>query len=73
MTAPAPKGHKGKGSKGSKSLSLERFAAAKSSGYNKLEKREKQLALNAGKINKYRKLKRKLQQKSALPEAAQVL
>ena len=41
-------------------LSLERFAKAKQSGYDKKAKKAKELALNAKKINKYRKLKQKL-------------
>ena len=56
------------GSKTAKGLSLERFAAAKSSAYNKREKKEKQFAMNANKVNKYRKLKRKLQQRGFLPQ-----
>lgn len=53
-------------------LTLERFAAAKSSGYNKRDKEEKQFALDAKKVNKYRKLKSKLQQKGMLPSVSQV-
>lgn len=45
-----------------KSLTLERFAAAKASGYNKQEKKDKEFALNAKKVNQYHKLQRKLQQ-----------
>ena len=52
-------------------LTLERFAAAKSSGYNKRDKKEKQFALDAKKVNKYRKLKSKLQQKGMLPRVSQ--
>lgn len=52
-------------------LTLERFAAAKSSGYNKRDKEEKQFALDAKKVNKYRKLKSKLQQKGMLPSVSQ--
>lgn len=52
-------------------LTLERFAAAKSSGYNKRDKKEKQFALDAKKVNKYRKLKSKLQQKGMLPSRSQ--
>lgn len=53
-------------------LTLERFAAAKSSGYNKRDKKERQFALDAKKVNKYRKLKSKLQQKGMLPSVSQV-
>lgn len=53
-------------------LTLERFAAAKSSSYNKQEQKEKQFALDARKVNKYRKLKKKLQQKGALLPITQV-
>ncbi|KAA6422429.1 MAG: hypothetical protein FRX49_07604 [Trebouxia sp. A1-2] len=52
-------------------LTLERFAAAKSSGYNKRDKKERQFALDAKKVNKYRKLKSKLQQKGMLPSVSQ--
>ena len=55
-----------------KGLTLERFAAAKTSGYNKQEKKDKQFALNAKKVNQYRKLKRKLQQSGAIPEVLAV-
>lgn len=51
-----------------KGLTLERFATAKASGYNKQKKKDKQFALNAKKVNQYRKLQRKLQQSSTLPE-----
>ena len=60
------------GSKHKQGLTLERFAAAKSSGYNKRERKEKQSALDAKKVNKYRKLKRKLQQQGTLPGVSQV-
>lgn len=64
---------KGKSSnKHPRGLTLERFAAAKSSGYNKRDKKEKQFALDAKKVNKYRKLKSKLQQKGMLPSVSQV-
>ena len=61
-----------KGNKHPKGLTLERFAAAKSSNYNKREKKEKQFALDAKKVNKYRKLKQKLQQQGLLPGVSQV-
>ena len=51
-----------------KGLTLERFATAKASGYNKQEKKDREYALNAKKVNQYRKLKRKLQQSGVLPE-----
>ena len=51
-----------------KGLTLERFATAKASGYSKQEKKDKEYALNAKKVNQYRKLKRKLQQSGVLPE-----
>ena len=41
-------------------LSLEKFATAKQSGYDKKAKKAKELALNAKKVNKYRKLKQRL-------------
>ena len=47
-------------------LSLERFAKAKQSGYDKKAKKAKELALNAKKVNKYRKLKQKLAAKGML-------
>ncbi len=52
--------HKAKG------LSLERFAGAKQSSYDKKAKKAKELALNAKKINKYRKLKQRLASKGLL-------
>ncbi len=47
-------------------LSLERFAKAKQSGYDRKAKKAKELALNAKKVNKYRKLKQKLAAKGLL-------
>jgi hypothetical protein len=41
---------------------LERFAHAKTSTYDKKKKKEKEFALNAKKVNKYRKLKQRLAQ-----------
>ena len=52
--------HKAKG------LSLERFAGAKQSSYDKKAMKAKELALNAKKINKYRKLKQRLTSKGLL-------
>ena len=52
--------HKAKG------LSLERFAGAKQSSYDKKAKKAKELALNAKKVNKYRKLKQRLASKGLL-------
>lgn len=72
MPSQVTKHLKAKGSKHAKGLTLERFAAAKSSGYNKREKQEKQFALDAKKVNKYRKLKTKLQQQGVLPRVSQV-
>lgn len=72
MTPQVTKHRKAKSSKHPKGLTLERFAAAKSSGYNKRDKKEKQFALDARKVNKYRKLKQKLQQQGLLPEVSQV-
>ena len=57
---PAFNKHKAKG------LSLERFAGAKQSSYDKKAKKAKELALNAKKINKYRKLKQRLASKGLL-------
>lgn len=71
MSLQIAKRHKGKGSRHPKGLTLERFAAAKSSGYNKRERIDKQFALDAKKVNKYRKLKSKLQQKGVLSGASQ--
>lgn len=57
-----------------KGLSLERFARAKTSTYDQKHKKEKEFALNAKKVNKYRKLKQrlmktgKLQPRIQLPE-----
>lgn len=73
MSPQITKHRSAKSSKHPKGLTLERFAAAKSSGYNKRDKKEKQFALDAKKVNKYRKLKQKLQQKGLLPELSQVL
>ena len=42
-------------------LSLERFASAKRSGYDKQRRVQREFALNAKKVNKYRKLKKRLQ------------
>ncbi len=39
-------------------LSLERFASAKRSGYDKQRRVQREFALNAKKVNKYRKLKK---------------
>ena len=39
---------------------LERFANAKTSTYDKQRRKEKEFALNAKKVNKYRKLKQRL-------------
>ena len=47
-------------------LSLECFAKAKQSGYDRKAKKAKELALNAKKVNKYRKLKQKLAAKGLL-------
>lgn len=73
MSPQITKHRSAKSRKHPKGLTLERFAAAKSSGYNKRDKKEKQFALDARKVNKYRKLKQKLQQQGLLPEASQVL
>lgn len=73
MSTQITKDRSAKGGKHPKGLTLERFAAAKSSGYNKREKKEKQFALDAKKVNKYRKLKQKLQQQGMLPGVSQVL
>ena len=43
------------------SLPLAKFVSAKASSYDKKEQREKTTALNAGKVNKYRKLKARLE------------
>ncbi|BDA46347.1 hypothetical protein COCOBI_08-4390 [Coccomyxa sp. Obi] len=50
MKKPAPR----------QGLSLERFAHAKTSSYDKKKAKEKEFALNAKKVNKYRKLKQRL-------------
>ena len=50
-------------------LSLERFAKAKQSGYDKKAKKAKEQALNAKKVNKYRKLKQRLGMKGLLTPA----
>ncbi|KAL3136954.1 hypothetical protein ABBQ32_006558 [Trebouxia sp. C0010 RCD-2024] len=71
MSTQITKDRSAKGGKHPKGLTLERFAAAKSSGYNKREKKEKQFALDAKKVNKYRKLKQKLQQQGMLPGVSQ--
>lgn len=47
-------------------LSLEKFAAAKNSTYDKQRRKEREDNLRAGKINKYRKLKAKLQRSGEL-------
>ena len=47
-------------------LSLERFAHAKTSTYDKKHRKEKEFALNAKKVNKYRKLKQRLAQSGRL-------
>ena len=44
----------------SKGLSLERFAGAKRSSYSKQHRVQRELALNAKKVNSYRKLKQRL-------------
>jgi hypothetical protein len=57
-------------------ISLQRFAAAKKNRYDKKAKLEKTAALNAKRVNKYRKLKAKLevegQLKPFLPKHSQV-
>ena len=72
MTPQITKKRIAKSTKHPKGLTLERFAAAKASGYNKRDKKEKQFALDARKVNKYRKLKQKLQHQGLLPEVSQV-
>ena len=73
MSSQIPTNRRANGSKHPKGLTLERFAAAKSSSYSKQEKKEKQFALDARQVNKYRKLKQKLQQQGLLPGVSQVL
>lgn len=59
----------------SQGLSLERFADAKRSSYSKQQRVQREFALNAKKVNSYRKLKQrllregKLQQPSAVAQA----
>ncbi|GAB4822522.1 hypothetical protein N2152v2_009568 [Parachlorella kessleri] len=48
-------------------ISIEKFAKAKSSGYDKRAIQEKERALNAKKVNKYKKLKQRLQDKLQPP------
>jgi hypothetical protein len=48
-------------------LSLNKFAKAKQSTYDLKAKKEKQLALNAKQVNKYRKLQKRLQGKLEPP------
>ena len=66
LGAPQDK-HKGPGQH-RMGLALERFASAKKTAYNRQEKRDKQFALNAKRVNQYRKLKRRLQQSAAQPQ-----
>ena len=47
-------------------LSLERFAKAKQTGFDKRAKIQKDLALKAKQVNKYRKLRQKLAQQGVL-------
>lgn len=47
-------------------LSLERFAHAKTASYDKQKAKEKAFALNAKKVNKYRKLKQRLAKEGRL-------
>ena len=47
-------------------LSLERFAKAKQTGFDKRAKIQKELALKAKQVNKYRKLRQKLAQQGVL-------
>lgn len=56
------KGGKAKALQNGRSLgmSLHKFATAKRSKYDKRARLEKKAALNAGRINKYRKLKQRL-------------
>lgn len=52
-----PKHHK---KKFGASIGLEKFATAKKSGYDKRAKQEKERALNAARVNAYKKLKKRL-------------
>ena len=52
-------------------LSLSKFGAAKASTYDKRIIKQKQAALNAAKVNKYRKLKARMTEQAA--PALQVL
>ena len=47
-------------------LSLERFAKAKQTGFDKRAKKQKELALKAKQVNKYRKLRQKLAKQGVL-------
>jgi hypothetical protein len=47
-------------------LSLDDFAEAKKSGYDKKHRKEKEFALNAKKVNRYKKLKQKLARQGRL-------
>ncbi len=55
-----------KQSKPRQGLSLERFAHAKTTSYDKKKAKEKEFALNAKKVNKYRKLKQRLAKEGKL-------
>ncbi len=59
--------HKHKAKKLGPGISIEKFARAKSSGYDKKAVQEKERALNAKKVNKYKKLKQRLKDKLQPP------
>lgn len=71
---PQHKPHHGKKRFGA-SIGITKFATAGSKQYDKREKQEKERALNAAKVNAYRKLKKRLGDKMeprSLPTHAQV-
>ena len=53
-------------------LSLERFAGAKRSGYSKQQRVQREFALNAKKVNRYRKLKQRLLREGVLQQPSVV-
>ena len=70
---PKPKPAHGKQQRRPQSLGLAKFADAKTSTYDKQARRQKEQALNSKVVNKYRKLRARLEQQDggAAPQAAQ--
>lgn len=70
---PKPKPAHGKQQRRPQSLGLAKFADAKTSTYDKQARKQKERALNSKVVNKYRKLRARLEQQDggAAPQPAQ--